>query len=92
MRQNILSILLLAVIIGVGFYWRQYLGQPAVTPTAGRIQVESAKLRQYRQLKNLKLDSSLYSDPLFQSLQRVGAAASATSSIPHGRDNPFVAF
>ena len=91
MRQNILSIILLALVIAAGVWWWRSFRQaePVVSVS---VQPVSERLKQYRQLKNLQVDTSIFSDPLFQSLERFGVEGFFIGSIPHGRANPFVPF
>ncbi len=90
MRQNILSFILLTVIAAAGYWWWNYarVAPPEVVPLA--VAQDNAKVDQYRQLKNLKFDSGIYSDPLFLSLRQFSSGPSGV--IPHGRVNPFLPF
>ena len=52
--------------------------------TKGAIEILSV-----RKLKNLKLDFSIFDDPIYQSLRFRDIPVSDVSSIAHGRSNPF---
>lgn len=92
MRQTIFTILFVIVILATSFVWYRYIRQPGgVTTTPSDFAATDERLNQYRQLKSLKLDSSVLSDPLFQSL--VGASpANASGTSSTGRTNPFAPF
>lgn len=92
MRQNILSIILLVLVITAGVWWWRSFRQAEPIAVAVSVEPPSERLKQYRQLKNLQVDTSIFSDPLFQSLERFGAERFLIGSIPHGRVNPFVPF
>ncbi|MBI4132850.1 MAG: hypothetical protein HY473_02090 [Candidatus Sungbacteria bacterium] len=92
MRQNILSIILLVLVIAAGVWWWRSFRQAEPAAVSVSVQPASERLKQYRQLKNLQVDTSIFSDPLFQSLERFGVGGFFIGSIPHGRANPFVPF
>jgi hypothetical protein len=88
MRQTILSIILIVVILTTGFVWYRYIRQSAAgTPSQSQQSITDERLRQYRQLKNFNPDTSILSDPLFQSLH--GSASASSSPPATGRQNPF---
>lgn len=95
MRQNILVVLLVLMLLAGGFIWFRYMrdASPAV-PAVGAANV-SGRLGQYKQLQNLKPDLSIFTDPLFRSLERAlpsptgGPPSVEAGNIRAGRTNPF---
>lgn len=91
MRQTILSAIFIAVILATGFVWYRYIRQPeAGTSSQNRESAADEHLRQYRQLKSFNPDTSILSDPLFQSLRSPVPAGSFP--LQTGRQNPFAPF
>ena len=93
MRQTILSILLVVVLAATGYVWFRYIRQPqAETSSDQTSSEESDRLNQYRRLKNFKPDTSILSDPLFQSLTGSRFSSASSSAPVSGRLNPFSPF
>ena len=95
MRQNFLTIIILALLAAGGYVWytsfRSTESPPAPSGAVGLVSEENARLQQYRQLKNLKPDKSIIADPLFQSLERFRPAVPPPPAAK-GRPNPFLPF
>lgn len=97
MRQTLLTILLVALIMATIWAWFAFVRPPSSpigeSPLGGVAaeSPEEARLGQYRELKNLKPDTSVLTDPVFQSLSRYRAPNQPPSSSP-GRANPFAPF
>ena len=93
MRQTLLTIVLVGLIIATIVVWYVYIRSPAGenTSVSSIPSPESGKILQYRELKNLKPDTSILSDSLFQSLTRYRAPNAPAPQSP-GRVNPFVPF
>lgn len=91
MRQTILSAIFIVVILATGFVWYRYIRQPdAGASSQGRESLVGERLHQYRQLKSFSPDTSILSDPLFQSLRSPVPAGSFP--LQTGRQNPFAPF
>ena len=89
MRANIVTLALIILILAAGGAWYWYT-QRAPAPDAAGGPFRSEFLEQYRYLKNVELDVSFFSEPLFRLLE--GTRSATTSpAIPAGRLNPFVA-
>ncbi|OHA08390.1 MAG: hypothetical protein A3B37_01650 [Candidatus Sungbacteria bacterium RIFCSPLOWO2_01_FULL_59_16] len=91
MRQTTIAIVLIALLLGGAFWWLRYGRKSAEssveTPSAAE---ESDVLKRYRELRDLKLDAAILSDPLFRLLER--PAVATTTRPAFGRPNPFVPF
>lgn len=94
MRQTILTVLLVFLLLAAGFVWFRYV-RDAVPAVSSEPAEADERLQQYRHLKNLKADLSIFSDPLFRSLQQTLPPPSnerpptlSGGSRP-GRTNPF---
>ncbi|GEM_PF-3348338 len=91
MRQTILTALLILLVVATIYVWYAYLRTPSEEVGIPVGSVTDDRLLQYRQLKDLKPDTSLFSDPLFQLLNRY-RPPNVPPTIPPGRMNPFSAF
>lgn len=91
MRQTILTVLLIVLVVATVYVWYAYLRAPSEEIGIQAGSVTDDRLLQYRQLKDLKPDTSLFSDPLFQSLNRY-RPPNVPPALPPGRLNPFSAF
>ncbi len=95
MRQNILVIVLIFILLAGGFIWFRYMRDAAPAVRAVGAADASGRLGQYKQLQNLKPDLSIFTDPLFRSLERTlpsptgGPPPLGTGAIRAGRTNPF---
>lgn len=56
-----------------------------IPETTGGISINDA-----RKISTLKLDFTLFDDPIYKSLQLRGFTISGVNDIPHGRLNPFI--
>ncbi|MEK9148118.1 MAG: hypothetical protein AAB650_01650 [Patescibacteria group bacterium] len=94
MRQTTFTIVLILLIAATGFVWLRYIRQsPSPDPEATLnipSPVDEAQLAYYRQLRSLKFDFSILSDPAFLSLGEVPPPPAPAFSP--GRANPFVPF
>ena len=94
MRQSILAFILIIMITATIFVWYAYIRKPgdqSPGATAPASAIEDQRLAQYRQIEALKPDTSILSDPLFQSLSRYVSPNPAPAATP-GRINPFLPF
>jgi hypothetical protein len=91
MRQTFFSIALLIIILATGFVWYRYIRTPAPAAPAPSGEAESERLSQYRRLRKLEFRADVLSDPIFKSLQSVGAPLTSPTTPP-GRSNPFTPF
>lgn len=95
MRQIILFIVLIAAITLTVVFLYQYFVGTTKTDTGVSVGIQAEKLSEYRQIKNLKPDLSIFTDPFFKSLfspAQTFGTATPLSSITPGRANPFVPF
>jgi len=96
MRQNILLIILIAAVILMGFFIYQYFFESKPGDIEAPDGIQSELLSQYRQIKTLKPDLSIFADPFFKSLfsplQTFGTGTSTKPTVIPGRANPFVPF
>lgn len=86
-KQKIILIVLAVVVVGAGIYF--YQNQSTESP-ANAINDDNefkAKLAELQRLKDLKLDTSIFRDKFFQSMQ-LPELPSETPITP-GRPNPF---
>lgn len=91
MRQTILTIILVILISATIYVWYAYLRTPEDVGGPAVGSVEDERLVQYRKLKDLKPDTNVFSDPLFQLLNRY-RPPNVPPMQPPGRANPFSAF
>lgn len=89
MRQTILSLLLIGLIVATGFVWQRYVRQAPSAEPERSPEGLSMRLAEYRSLKNLRPDTSVLSDPFFQTLR---APAQPVAPPATGRANPFAPF
>lgn len=88
MRQTILTVFLIAFILATGFVWFRYVRPSPGSAPAVTVSPEE-RLSQYRGLKDLRADTSVLSDPLFESLSASRPGATSTPRAGSGRSNPF---
>ena len=93
MRQTILTVVLIVLLFAIGFVWYHYLRPPAEGGPAASAEpaIDPARLEQYRGLKQLRLDVSIFSHPFFRLLEEQTQPA-GTAAVPAGRANPFAPF
>lgn len=86
--QNLLAILGIIVIGGVGYYLYVQDGLVvSATPASQEASILAAEfLGRLNELKTLKLDDSIFNDPRFRGLHDIRAQVTA---VPIGRENPF---
>ncbi len=90
MRQSFIAAAIVLLLAVSGWIWYRYIRSPAgATPPPPRL--ESELLEQYRQLKSLEPDISIFSDPVYRSLERF-RPATTSPILPRGRPNPFIPF
>ena len=95
MRQTILTVIFVVLLLGAGFVWLRYVRDVVPEVSTGPAEVNE-RLRQYQHLKNLKADLSIFSDPLFRSLEQTLPPPSnerpptlSGGNARPGRTNPF---
>ncbi len=90
MLQNLIALLGLLIVAGLGYYlYTQSGGSLTNTSVSGTNEaaLEAAEfLARLNELQTLNLDDGLFNDPRFRSLTDVRAEVIA---IPVGRNNPF---
>lgn len=92
MRQTISSLFLILLLAVAGWVWFRYFraSPPAVPASSAEV---SERLAQYRDLRNLRPDIGVFSDPLFRSLtsppRPSGGPPGSPGQPPVGRQNPF---
>ncbi len=93
MKQTILTVVLIVLLLAIGFVWYNYLRPPAEGGPAASVDtvIDAARLEQYRGLKQLRLDVSIFSDPLFRLLEEQ-TPSMGTAAVQAGRANPFAPF
>ena len=97
MRQTVLSIVLIVAVIGAGWFTYQFFtGGPSDEELSAPEGIDEQRLAEYRKIKTLKPDLSVFTDPFFRSLfspwQVFGGGAAATPTAKPGRPNPFTPF
>lgn len=94
MKQTLLTVALLVLILASGFVWYRYVRAPSTVeaPAAAAPAIDPARLEQYRELRRLDLDASVFFDPLFRSLDVPPVPAAGVPLVPSGRSNPFAPF
>lgn len=95
MRQTILSIIFIAAVVGAGFFlYRFFTGAPQ-TEVFDSDALPQERLADYRKIKTLEPDLSIFADPFFKALfspaQTFGVGAAPQPPSP-GRANPFASF
>lgn len=93
-RQNILIVVLILALAGVGYFF--FMGSeqntPTVAETSNNVEVQfQERLTQLRRLKTLQFDTSVLRDPFFGSLATQGILIQPSSEVT-GRTNPFLPF
>lgn len=92
MKQNIFAAIFAVAILATGFVWFRYIREPASSGESSvAVRPESEVLNTYRQLKGLRFDASVFSEPAFRALARP-SVATTTPGLPAGRANPFAPF
>ncbi len=98
MRQTILVLILILALAAIGYVWYAYFGSapalPTETPIANGPKALQDRLGTLRRLKNLRLDTSVFQDPLFRALETAPTfqESLAGGEGEHGRQNPFTPF
>lgn len=92
-RQNILLIVFLLVIIIGGYLWYSYYSPAALEAgvTSVALEKEATKQEFFRlldSLETIKLDRSIFQEPIFQSL--VNLSPEIAPREKKGRPNPFL--
>ena len=98
MKQTVLVLILILALAVVGYVWYAYFQSAPETVTEPAITHGSKTLLDrvgaLRRLKNLRLDTSVFQDPLFQTLETAPASQELVSGGEgeRGRINPFTPF
>ena len=93
-RQNIFLIIFILLLAGLGYFWYQNAKiSPPGEEKAGSSELE-IRLSELRRLKDLKLDTTLFQNPLFRKLEASTKEVPSTpaSVLKPGRSNPFIPF
>ncbi len=90
--QNIIVVVGLVLVLGFGYYLysanKNSLLSGGTSVVSNQVAIESADfLKRLEELKTLKLDGAIFSDPRFKSL--VDRSHPVSQQVV-GRDNPFV--
>lgn len=86
-RQTIATIILVIILLALGALWYLYWTR---LPSDESDETPGVSVDSYRQVKNLKLDTALFSDPVFRELKQEVISPPATEAV--GRSNPFLPF
>lgn len=93
MKQTLLAIAFLVLILATGLVWYRYVRPPAGATASPDTVIDPARLAEYREMRRLSLDISVFSDPLFRILEApTPPLAAPGASIPAGRADPFAPF
>ncbi|MBI2639796.1 MAG: hypothetical protein HYW90_02800 [Candidatus Sungbacteria bacterium] len=96
MRQTIFLIVLVVALVLTGYFLYQYFFGSQAETVEAPAGTRSELLSRYRQIKSLKPDLSIFTDPFFRSLfsplQTFGTGTSTKTSTVPGRKNPFAPF
>lgn len=88
MRQTILIIVFAVAVLGAGFFaYRFFTGGPDIAVSDGDGEREG-RLVEYRKIKTLQFDSSMFSDPFLRLLSRPTLQEAPGGTA--GRENPFL--
>ena len=90
MRQVIFIFVFVIAALGIGFfaYWF-FIGDSNLDSSGYTIEREK-KLAEYRKIKTLRLDASMFSDPFLRSLTSPTSSEPAVVRDPSQRANPFL--
>ena len=92
MRQHLTAILIIVLIAGVGIIWYVFVRPSSSTaPASVNPYADDSEIRQFRLLKSLSVDQSLFQNQKFQALVSFDGILSA-SDLSKGRQNPFLPF
>lgn len=86
-KQNTLTIVLIVILAAIGYLWLSSSESTDKTKQQASNEFE-AQLLELSKLKNIKLDTTIFQDPFFRSLN-LSAAVPAPEG-PVGRKNPFL--
>lgn len=86
-RQTISTIILVVVLVALGALWYSYWTN---RPSQDSGETPGISIDSYRRVKDLKLNTSLFTDPVFRELKQEVISPPATEAI--GRSNPFLPF
>lgn len=97
MRQTILSLILVLLLLASGYLWFRFFRDGSAPAAGVASEAVDERIAQYRHIKNLKPDTALFADPLFNSLKSAtplsqGSPTSAGGRTIYGRTNPFSPF
>jgi hypothetical protein len=86
MRDLIITLVVVALLAGGGWYWYQNYYTPPVV-VAPPADLGGPTLELVERLRSVRIDTSLFSDPIF--LQLAPAPALILENFTKGRTNPF---
>lgn len=86
-RQTIFTIIFVVVLGALGALWYSYW---ANRPSDETGEVSGISIESYRRVKDLRLNTALFTDPVFRELKQEVIPPPATEAI--GRSNPFLPF
>ncbi len=90
LQRIIVIILILAGIGGAYYYFQVYSAAPASEGSSPAVAELDARLNEIRPLASVDLDTSVFNNIFFRSLQP--AAVATTSAPAPGRINPFTPY
>lgn len=86
-RQTISTVILVVILLALGALWYWYW---ANRPSEESDVTPGISLESYKRVKDLQLNTVLFSDPVFRELKQEFIPPPATEAI--GRSNPFLPF
>lgn len=94
MNRQIFLILILAAAVAITGYllWSNQQNAAPAPEETKKDQPFQQQIQNLRRLKNLKLDTSVFANPIFQSLDTGVSSPVDVSGGQKGRPNPFLPF
>ena len=90
-KQTILLIIIVGALLGTGYFLYQYFQSGPALQALPRTETEfQIKLAELKRLKELRLDTSIFQDQFFRTLEP--PEIPAETPLTPGRNNPFLAF
>lgn len=91
LKSIILLLTFIAVLGTIAFVWyRSGIGVPTPTETAITARETEERLKNFKRLKDIELDTDIVRDRLFRSFESLSLPPSGEPAI--GRPNPFLPF